>query len=222
METPIRLLIVDDHTIARKGIVALLEEEPQIIVVEQAHNGQDALEKLCLANPDVVLMDIGMPVMDGLQATQQIKQTEPSVRILALTMHDEHEYVLKIMQAGASGYVLKDVSAEELVRAILTVYQGGSYLCAGASRHLFQTEISNPPETENKLTARESEVLKLIAKGFCNKEIAKALNISLRTAQTNRQNIRRKLGIYTTAGLTLYAVEHGLVHISQVPPNISE
>ena len=211
METSIRLLIVDDHAILRDGIVALLQEEPQISVVGHAHNGLDALEKLRLLNPDVVLMDIGMPVMDGLQATQRIKEIEPGVRILALTMHDEHEYVRKIMQAGASGYVLKDVSAEELVRAIITVHQGGSYLCAGASRHLFQTEMPNAQETENSLTAREIDVLKLVAQGLCNKDAARALNISLRTVEAHRQNLRRKLGIQTAAGLTRYAIEHELI-----------
>ena len=206
----IRLLIVDDHLLLRDGIAAILQQEPGIAVVGHASNGREALDQVRQLNPDVVLMDIGMPVMDGLQATQLIKEQWPAVRVLILSMHDEPEYIKKIMQAGASGYVLKDVAADELLRAIVAVHRDGTYFSARASRHLFQA--AEPAATASEpLTARELEVLKLIARGHCNKDISRELDISIRTVESHRQNLRNKLGIQTTAGLTHYAIEHRLV-----------
>lgn len=208
---PIRLLIVDDHLLVRDGIAALLQEDPSIAVVGFANNGQQALEKVSQFNPDVVLMDIAMPVMDGLQATQKIMAQHPETKVLILSMHDEPEYVRNIMRAGASGYVLKDVSAEELLRAIITVSQCGSYFSAGASRHLFTEAGLETPSIQDSLTAREVDVLKLIANGLCNKEIARTLEISSRTVESHRQNLRKKLGIQSSAGLTHYALENQLI-----------
>ena len=208
---PIRILIVDDHLLLRDGIAAILQEGPNVTVVGQALNGQDALEKVEQLVPDVVLMDIAMPVMDGLEATRSIKVRWPDVRILILSMHDEPEYVRKIMQAGASGYVLKDVSSDELLRAIITVYQDGSYFSSGASRLLFQTEAPDVLAIEDALTVRELEVLKLVAQGECNKDIARKMDISTRTVESHRLNLRNKLGIQTTAGLTMYALEHHII-----------
>ncbi len=208
---PIRILIVDDHLLLRDGIAAILQEGPNVTVVGQALNGQDALEKVEQLVPDVVLMDIAMPVMDGLEATRSIKVRWPDVRILILSMHDEPEYVRKIMQAGASGYVLKDVSADELVRAIITVHQSGTYLSSGVSRHFLQSTELNTPDTRDSLTTREIEVLRLIAQGQCNKDIARTLDISIRTVESHRLNLRNKLGIQTAAGLTHYALEHHLI-----------
>lgn len=209
--TAIRLLIVDDHVLLRDGIAAILQEQPGISVVGYAQNGRDAIEKVRELNPDVVLMDIAMPVMDGLQATQQIKELWPDVRILILTMHDEPEYVRKIMQAGASGYVLKDVSSDELFCAIQTVNHEGSYFSAGVAKSLFRTDATEDVTTDEVLTQREIDVLKLIAVGECNKDIARKLDISLRTVESHRLNLRNKLGIQTTAGLTHYALEHHLI-----------
>lgn len=211
METPIRLLIVDDHSILLDGIVALLQEEPQIAIVGTAHNGREAVEKVCLVETDVMLMDIAMPVMDGLQATKIIKEIRPNVRILALSMHDEQEYVTKVIQSGASGYVLKDVFADELLRAIVTVYHKGSYFSAGASNQLAHAVASDKHLVQHHLTAREIEVLKLIAQGMCNKEAARTLNISVRTVEAHRQNLREKLGIQSTAGLTYFAIENEII-----------
>ena len=202
---------MDDHLLLRDGIAAILQEGPNVTVVGQALNGQDALEKVEQLVPDVVLMDIAMPVMDGLEATRSIKVRWPDVRILILSMHDEPEYVRKIMQAGASGYVLKDVSADELVRAIITVHQSGTYLSSGVSRHFLQSTELNTPDTRDSLTTREIEVLRLIAQGQCNKDIARTLDISIRTVESHRLNLRNKLGIQTAAGLTHYALEHHLI-----------
>ena len=209
--TPIRLLIVDDHHLLRDGIAAILQQEPSIAVVGHAQNGRDALDQIPQLNPDVILMDIEMPVMDGLQATQHIKERWPAVRVLILSMHDEPEYIRKIMKVGASGYVLKDVAADELLRAIATVHQHGTYFSSVASRHLFQATETDAAGIEEPLTTRETEVLKLIAKGACNKDISRTLEISIRTVESHRQNLRNKLGIQTTAGLTHYAIEHHLI-----------
>ncbi len=211
MTSSIRLLIVDDHLLFRDGIVALLQENAEIDVIGYANNGQEALEEVQRLDPDVILMDIAMPIMDGLEATQHIKKIRPNARILILSMHDETEYVRKIMQAGATGYVLKDVSSDELVRAIFTVHQGGTYFSSGASRSLFSVEGHGIADTKDPLTTREIEVLRLIAQGLCNKDIARTLEISARTVESHRQNLRGKLGIQTTAGLTHYAIEHHLI-----------
>jgi len=198
-----RLLIVDDHPLLRDGIAARLREEPGIEVVGQAGNGREALDQARLLLPDVVLMDIAMPVMDGLEATRCFRVEMPAIRILILSMHDEPKYVARIIEAGAAGYVLKDVAAAELVRAIATVRDGGRYFSAGVSL--------SPARPSVTLSNRESEVLTLIAQGQCNKEIARKLGLSVRTVETHRQNLRAKLDIPTTAGLTQYAIAQGLI-----------
>lgn len=205
MNPTTRLLIVDDHPLLRDGIAARLREEPNIDVVGQAGNGRQALDQARVLRPNIVLMDIAMPVMDGLEATLRFREEMPGIRILILSMHNEPEYAAKIIQAGAAGYVLKDVSAAELLRAIATVRDGGHYFSAGVG--IFSAQASAPIP----LSEREIQVLKLIARGQSNKEIARALKLSVRTAETHRQKIRDKLDIHTTAGLTQYAIKHGLI-----------
>ena len=174
-------------------------------MIGQAGNGREALDQARVLRPDIVLMDIAMPVMDGLEATLRFREEMPSIRILILSMHDEPEYVAKIIQAGAAGYVLKDVAAAELLRAIATVRDGGHYFSAGVGIFSAQASVPIP------LSERETQVLTLIARGQCNKEIARTLELSVRTVETHRQNIRAKLDISTTAGLTQYAIKHGLI-----------
>ena len=215
LEIPIRILLVDDHPLVLEGINARLESEPGIEVIGQAQNGQEALVKAAELVPDVVLMDISMPVMSGLEAAERFRHEQPDVRVLILSMHENREYIVKMIQSGAAGYVLKDVSSDELIRAIQTVAQGGTYFSAGASEVLF-SEFSNadvPPKPETGLTKREETVLKLIAEGKCNKDVARSLNISVRTVETHRQNIKQKLNIQTAAGLTKYALEHDLISL---------
>jgi len=207
IETPIRLLLVDDHPLVLDGICSRLQVEDGINVVGQASNGQEALEQAKQVNPHVVLMDVSMPVMGGLEATRIFRQQMPGVRVLILSMHDDQEYILKLMQCGASGYVLKDVSSEELIKAIETVHQGSTYFSAGASRSLFQNGEEHVPKVDGVLTKREETVLKLIAEGQPNKEIARILNISVRTVESHRQNVKSKLDIHTAAGLARYAIE---------------
>ncbi|WP_027854471.1 response regulator transcription factor [Marinobacterium litorale] len=213
---PIKVLLVDDHPLVLDGIRARLEDEGGIDVVGDACNGQDALEKAQSLSPDVVLMDVSMPVMNGFDATRKLRECCPQVRVLILSMHDNREYILQLIQSGAAGYILKDVSSEEMVKAIETVNQGGTYFSSGASQTLFARfdEPAASAQDTGVLTRRELTVLKLLAEGRNNKEIARELDISVRTVETHRQNIKSKLNIQTAAGLVRYAIEHNLVQLS--------
>lgn len=211
----IRVLLVDDHPLVLEGISARLEGEPSLEVVGMANNGQQALEKSAALNPDVVLMDISMPVMNGFEAAEQFRSEQPEVKVLILSMHDDREYIVKLIQCGAAGYVLKDVSSSELITAIETVFSGGSYFSSGASQALFSQfqhdQAAIEKSEQEPLTGREKDVLKLVAEGNSNKEIARTLDISVRTVETHRQNIKSKLDIHTAAGLTRYAIDNQLV-----------
>ncbi|RTE64488.1 DNA-binding response regulator [Amphritea opalescens] len=214
-EKKIRVVLVDDHALVQEGIIARLENEPSLEVVGAASNGAEALPLVAELKPDVVLMDISMPVMNGFEATERLRAEQPNVRVLILTMHESREYILKLIQCGAAGYVLKDVSASELVNAIKTVYSGATYFSAGVSQSLFsQPDLTLQNDTapqQDALTCRETEVLSLLAGGASNKEVARQLAISVRTAETHRQNIKNKLDIHTAAGLVRYAIEHQLI-----------
>lgn len=207
MKNLIRLLIAEDHPLMRDGIAALLQEEPTIDVVGLAVNGNEALEKAKALRPDVILMDIGMPLMDGVEATRQLQATMPEIRVLILSMHDEPEYIMRMMRVGAAGYVLKDISADKLMHAITTVHQG---------INVFPPLHHVPPETENRLTSRETDVLILLVKGTANKrnsnkDIARELGLGSRTVESHRKNIYSKLGIRTPFELVEYARAHGLI-----------
>tara|TARA_R110001606_G_scaffold224562_2_gene372681 strand:+ start:933 stop:1568 length:636 start_codon:yes stop_codon:yes gene_type:complete len=206
----IRVLLVDDHMLVLDGLQARLELEGNIDIIATASNGLEALEKAQETQPDLVLMDVSMPVLNGLEATKRFKAEQPNVKILMLSMHNDKEYILSLIQSGANGYVLKDVSSEELVQAINTVYQGGTYFSAGASDSLFSLASTSPKESE-ELTKRETAVLKALAAGLSNKEIAQSLDISVRTVETHRQNVKNKLDIHTSAGLIKYALAKQLI-----------
>lgn len=207
----IRVVLVDDHPLVLEGIVARLDNEPSVDVVGSANNGAQAIELVAEVKPDVILMDISMPVMTGFEATELLQKEYPDVRVLILSMHESREYILKLIQCGAAGYVLKDVSSSELITAIKTVYSGASYFSAGASQSLFSQPDLNCESDDEKLTDRETEVLCLLAKGASNKEVARSLDISVRTVETHRQNLKTKLNIQTAAGLARYAIEHKLI-----------
>lgn len=211
----IRVVLVDDHPLVQEGIIARLETEASLEVVGAANDGAQALQLIAEVKPDVVLMDISMPVMNGFEATERLRAEQPDVRVLILSMHESREYILKLIQCGAAGYVLKDVSSVELITAIKTVHSGATYFSAGASQSLFsQPDLQPQVETENQqeaLTGRETEVLRLLAEGASNKEVARKLDISVRTAESHRQNIKSKLDIQTAAGLVRYAIEHKLI-----------
>lgn len=210
ISTNIRVLLVDDHMLVLDGLQARLELEADISIVGTAANGLEALEKASALSPDLVLMDVSMPILNGLEATKRFRQEQPDIKVLMLSMHNDKEYILSLIRAGANGYVLKDVSSEELIQAINIVHQGGTYFSSGASESLF-TETQPEASQDKVLSNRESSVLAAVANGLSNKEIAQELNISVRTVETHRQNIKTKLDIHSSAGLVKYALEHNLV-----------
>ena len=207
MTTPIRIMIVDDHPMVAQGIQSVLEEHDDINVVGTLGNGRAALDALDHLDPDVILMDLNMPEMGGLTATELALEKRPGTRVLILSMHDSPEYITSALSHGAMGYVLKDVPTDEIKTAIDTVMQGARYLCTGA-------EGAIAPKSNgatDALTGREQPLLLQLAQGMSNKDVAGALDISVRTVETHRKNIKRKLGISSTAGLTRYALEHGVL-----------
>jgi two-component system NarL family response regulator len=203
----IRVLIVDDHPMVAQGIRAILETWDDIAVVGTLCNGQEAVDRVRALDPDVVLLDLNMPRLSGLAATELILERRPDTRILILSMHDSPEYIGTALSHGAMGYVLKDVPVEEVRLAIDTVMRGERYLCTGATSSLAPATADG----REPLTAREQEILLALAQGQSNKAVAAAFDISVRTVETHRKNIKRKLGIASTAGLTRYAMEHGVL-----------
>ena len=201
------VVIVDDHPMVAQGIQAILESYDDIEVSATLSNGREVIEHLKTHEADVVLMDLNMPDIGGLAATEMVLETAPDTRILILSMHDSPEYIATALQHGARGYVLKDVPTEEIKTAIDTVMRGERYLCTGAK---FSLEPQDD-EAREQLTSREQTVLLQLSQGESNKEVALELNISVRTVETHRKNIKSKLGISSTAGLTRYAMEHGLL-----------
>ncbi|WP_293576245.1 response regulator transcription factor [Phaeobacter sp.] len=207
MAAPIRVMIVDDHPMVAEGIQSILESYDDIEVVASASNGDEAVQQCRTLNPDVILMDLNMPKLGGLSATEIILEQSPATRILILSMHDSPEYISSALSHGAMGYVLKDVPTEEIRLAIDAVMRGDTYLCTGAEGSL---KPKHEPERE-ALTGREQTILLELAQGKSNKDVANTLDISVRTVETHRKNIKRKLGISSTAGLTRYALEHGVL-----------
>lgn len=203
----IRIAIVDDHPMVVEGIQAILETYDDIEVVGALTSGEDAIAAVDTLNPDVMLLDLNMPGIGGLSATEMILERQPDTRILILSMHDSPEYISTALSHGARGYVLKDVPTEEIRTAIDKVMAGETYLCTGAKGSL-KPKIADGREP---LTNREQTILLELATGKSNKEVALALDISVRTVETHRKNIKRKLGISSTAGLTRYALEHGVL-----------
>lgn len=213
----VKIIIADDHLLVRTGIISLLKDVPDIETIGEAENGQVVIEKAKKLKPDVVLMDISMPKVSGIEATNQIKETNPAIQILILTMHDNEEYILSSLKQGASGILHKDTSKDELVTAIKTVASGKRYFGRSVSQIIVESllqkvESSDLSQTQDKvfLTKREKEVLYLIANGLSNQEIAERLGISARTVDTHKTNLMQKLNIKTTAALARYAFENNL------------
>jgi len=215
MSQAIRVLIVDDHTIVRKGIRALLAEIAGIEVVGEADNGQEAVAQAETLYPDVILMDLAMPKMDGIEATRQIKASQPESRILVMTSFAADDKVFPAIKAGALGYLLKESAPEDLVQAIRQIHRGESSLHPTIARKVLQ-EITHPadrPRTPDPLTEREAEVLRLVAQGLSNQDIARRLNISDPTVRTHVSNILSKLHLATRIQAALYALREGLVSL---------
>ncbi len=212
----IRLLLADDHAVLRAGLKALLSAEPDMSVVGEAADGREALEVCQKLRPDIVLMDISMPNLGGLEATRQIRKRCPNVKVLMLTMHDSEEYLFRSLQAGASGYVLKKAADRELIGAIRSVFGGAAFLYPTAAKALIEDYVRRADAGDegvsySGLSEREREVLSLIASGHTNQEIADRLVISVKTVETHRAHIIEKLGLRTRAELVRYAVRHGLM-----------
>ncbi len=215
MPESIRVLIADDHTIVRSGLHLLLESEPDIEVVGEATDGVSAVKYAEELLPDVVLMDIGMPELNGIEATRQIKVSHPDMVILILTMHRSDEYFFQVLEAGASGYVLKGAETTELITAVRSVARGDVFLYPSVARQLVQQYLSQAdadPPGGPKLTQREREILKLIAEGYSSKDIAEQLVVSPSTVHSHRTNLMQKLNLSKRHELVQYAREQGFFH----------
>ena len=206
--TPISILLVDDHPMVQSGLISCLEFYDDIKIVGTTNDGSDALRKAKALEPDVILMDVSMPTMNGIDATEIITEQLPNTKVLIFSMHDSPEFVRSAIQAGASGYVLKDTSSEEVYYAIKAIAKGNTHFCSSIAKML----IENPIKAENeKLTTREQVILSYVARGLSSKEVARKLDISFRTVDAHRRNIKAKLNIDNLAELVRYAVNHGLI-----------
>ncbi len=212
MTQPTQVAIVDDHPMVAEGIEAILETYDDIRVVATLCNGQAIIDQVKTLAPDVVLLDLNMPGLNGLSVTEILLEQRPQTRVLILTMHDSAEYITTALSHGASGYILKDVPTEEIKTAIDTVMRGERYLCPGTEAVLdAKTNALTTKDGREPLTSREQTILLELAQGKSNKQVAADLDISVRTVETHRKNLKRKLGISSTAGLTRYALEHGVL-----------
>jgi DNA-binding NarL/FixJ family response regulator len=216
----ISVLLVDDHTVVRQGLRALLGSEPDIEVIGEAENGRQAVILARKSLPDVVVMDIAMPLLNGLEATRQILKTETSCKVLVLTSYGDDDCVEQLMQAGASGYLIKQTAANDLLKAIREVHRGNAFFSPAIAKRLrdqcreaFSSGASARRSSE--LTTREAEVLQLIAEGFSNKQIAGELSISIKTVEKHRQQVMNKLNLHDVAGLTRYAICKGMIERAQ-------
>ena len=216
MEGKKRIVIAEDHTILREGLKALFATDPVLDVVGEAEDGREAIRRVEELKPDLLMLDLSMPRMNGIEAIREIKQQSPATKILVLTVHKTEEYVLASLEAGADGYVIKDATRAELLMAIANVLAGKRYLSPEVSEKVIEgylagKKASKPLAPGDTLTVREREVLKLIAEGYKNKEIAEYLCISLKTVEKHRDNLMKKLDLHSSSALTAYAMERGLV-----------
>ena len=215
----IRILLADDHQIVRKGIYSLLKNHDDLEIVGETKDGRETVKMARELKPDIVLMDIAMPILNGLEATRQIKKTDPKIKVLILTIHKNEEYVLNALQVGASGYLEKDTGVDELLNAIHSVYQDNSFLSPGISKTVIDAYLLRASKVKEStvfetLTNREREVLQLIAEGFTNREVAKQLFIAVKTVEAHRAHIMDKLDIHDIAKLVKYAIRKGMVDLN--------
>lgn len=211
---PLRILLADDHALVRAGIRSLLERMPMVEVVAEASNGREAVELIAQTQPDLVLMDVAMPLLNGLDAVALVTKNFPAVHVIVLSMHSSEEFVVDALRCGASGYLLKDSASEELQLAVRTVAAGGKYFSAHFSRdtiasYMARIRANEPPR--GALTPRQLEIIKLIADGKCTKEAASLLGISPKTVEAHRIQIMERLGIHDVPGLVRYAIRRGLI-----------
>ena len=218
----VRLLLVDDHPVVRRGILTALGKRRRFEVVGEAANGKEAVRKARELAPDIVLMDLYMPQMDGMEATGRLRKEVPKARVLILSVSDSKESILAVIRSGAQGYVLKDAPPEKLLQAIECVARGETYFNSDAARMVLShcvTEGANNGTDRRRLTARETQVLAMIADGQTNQEIATRLNVSVRTIEAHREHIMRKLNVHSVVGLTRYAIARRIIQLDQPEGN---
>ncbi len=210
----IRVYLADDHKILRESLVGLLQQESDILIVGEAANGQEALQEIVNLQPDIAILDISLPQLNGLEVAERVRRDYPAVKIIILTMHKSEDFIGRAYHVGVNGYVLKDNAFEELLKAIHTVNAGGTYLCSDITATVIAGFIKNYNEEKNKdqhLSSREREILQLIAEGNSNKEIAELLTLSVKTVETHRSHIMHKLDFKSIADLILYAVRNHII-----------
>jgi DNA-binding NarL/FixJ family response regulator len=212
----LRILLADDHTVVRQGLRKVLEERPDWVVVAEAGNGRDAVKQAEELKPDVAILDVAMPLLNGIEATRQIVKRSPATRILVLTMHADEAYVNQILKAGATGYLLKDSADVDLIQAVAAVSQGKSFFSPAVARLMlddYVRQLADKGITDRyeSLSEREREIFQLIAEGKANKEIAHILSISPSTVETHRARIMEKLDLHSAAEIVLYAVRRGVI-----------
>ena len=209
----IKLIIADDHQLFREGLVKLLSNSDDIEIIAQAENGKDVIQKAKELKPDIVLMDIGMPEINGIEACRIIRDENPKIYVLALSMHEEKEYIKDILDAGASGYILKNSTYDQLTQAIRSVHKGNKYLSEKVTEIIIQDYLNDTNDEIEKLSKREFEILKLFAEGKSSREIAEGLFISIKTVGTHKQHILKKLDLKTNADMVKYALKSGIIEI---------
>lgn len=213
----IKVLLADDHPIVREGLRSYLSTQRTLEVVGEAVDGMDVIEKAAALAPDVVLMDIAMPRLNGIETTRHLHSSKTPAKVLILSIHEDREYLLESYRAGARGYILKDSAPSDVTRAIEAVHAGDPFYTVGTARLLLESAKSeldaDPPPASEDLTPREREILKFACEGLRSAEIARRLELSIRTIDAHRRNIKRKLGIHTMAGLTRYAFKNGLIKL---------
>ncbi len=210
----IKLLLVDDHEIVRAGLRMLFAAEADMEIVGEAGSGEEAVQAAQQLQPDVIIMDVAMPGISGIEATRRIKQHNPNAAVLALTMHEDEQYFFEMLNAGAAGYIPKRAAPDDLVSAIRVVNTGNVFLHATLARYLMRDVLGPESDVADDLTPREREVLTYIAEGHTNREIADALVISVKTVDRHRENIMQKLNLHSRVELVKYAIEKGLINVS--------
>ncbi|HKQ24973.1 MAG TPA: response regulator transcription factor [Burkholderiales bacterium] len=206
-----RLLLADDHHIVRQALRGLLEAAGHEVIGE-ASDGHEALKLARMLNPDIAVLDLSMPLLNGVDTAREMRRHSPGIRTILLTMYTDKGYVLQALRAGARGYVLKTQAAEDLISAIREILRGETYLSPGVAASVVDAFLENTDETVDPLTARERQILQLVAEGNTTKEIARLLNVSFKTAESHRNHIMKKLDIHEVAGLVRYAIRKGLLH----------
>ena len=218
----LRIFVADDHEVVRRGLIALLQSQPEWEVCGEAGDGREAVEKAQKLKPDVIILDIGMPSLNGLEATRQILKTNPHTRVLILTLHDSDQVVREVLNAGARGFLLKSDAARDLVAAVEALRRDKTYFTSKVAAMVLEGYLKNETGTtqvatpaRSRLTPREREIVQLLAEGKSTKEVAVALGLSVKTAETHRSNIMRKLELHSVSDLVLYAVRNNIVHVIQ-------